>query len=64
MTNPYQPPDKSDKPKRRWLTLQFVLEFMVGCVIGFVLLCVAITFFVVSLLPEQKETVLTSRSGH
>lgn len=30
-----------------------------------VLLCVAITFFGVSLLPnEQKELVLTSRSGH
>ena len=43
-------------------------DHQMGGILGFakgVLLCVAITFFAVALLPEpQKESILTSRSGY
>ena len=62
-----------------WLLFRVVAGFLdrvklkefdrqLGAIFGLakgVLLCVAITFFAVSLLPdEKKETVLDSRSGH
>jgi hypothetical protein len=41
MSNPYDPPPDKPKAKQRWLTAQFVVEFAVGCVIGFFVLCFA-----------------------
>lgn len=49
MTNPYDPPPAKTKAKQHWLTMRFVLEFVIGGVIGFFILCFMAIMFLFSM---------------
>lgn len=45
MFDPYDPPPEKPQAKQRWLTPRFVMEFVVGGVIGFFVLCLIVVIF-------------------